>query len=136
MAGSCGSGERSVRERKCRFVLGRELSEMITQPASVIHDTQLAAGMCNRIVPGRHDPAGFCLGRIPGRRDVRIGAMEDGQDFGGVVEIVPERIARATWPRKVPKGPGSGDSCSGMWLATSPLDENVTRVARGRLRMS
>src|SRR5689334_7801671 len=59
------------RIRTTGFVLVRESLQMMTQLVRIVDRAQSAVGMHGDIIPGRNDAAGFLLGVVPRRGDVR-----------------------------------------------------------------
>src|SRR6188472_1109388 len=59
-----------------RLMLAGERIDLPAQPVDVVDDARPPAHLHHSIIPGRHDLAGLLLGRVPGRRDVGVGALE------------------------------------------------------------
>jgi shikimate dehydrogenase len=60
-----------------RLVLAGEAAHQILGPAGVVVHYETAVHVRGHVVPRRHDPAVLGLGRVPGRRDVRIRPADD-----------------------------------------------------------
>ena len=63
------------------------------QPGCVIVELDAPAHVGDSVVPCRHDFAGQCFFRVPGRRDVGVGAAEDDQHLGSCGDGLPDRVA-------------------------------------------
>ncbi len=51
----------------------------LVEPVSVFEEFHRAVGMNRCVIPGRHDLAVLLLRRVPGRRHIGVGAVEDRQ---------------------------------------------------------
>ncbi len=72
----------------------RQVLDLAPQPGVVaVHDARAAPDVHGDVVPGRHDLAGLLLGRVPGRRDVVLRALEHRQAFLDLRQLAPLRIA-------------------------------------------
>ncbi len=74
------------------LVGARELVQMGMEPSVVRHDLQPPLRVHGDVVPGRHDLPVLALGLVPGGRDIRVRALEDGERDGTVRGGAPMRI--------------------------------------------
>ncbi len=65
---------------------------MARQPSAVLHDPCRSPHMDGQVVPGRNNPAGFCLGWIPRRRYVGIRPLKHRQHPRSALHPAPGRV--------------------------------------------
>src|ERR1700734_3661679 len=71
-----------------RFERLRELRDLLREPG-VIHHLRSALRLDHGVIPGRHDFAGLPLGRVPGRGDVMVMALEHDERVWQAFKIAP-----------------------------------------------
>ena len=103
----------------------------------VLDHARDAARLDHHVVPGRHDLAGLALGRVPGRRDVMVGALKHDQRLARPCRSRHCPLARAMWARSVPNFEAPASMRNGIALASEALrpmaDEKAERMAADQL---